>query len=1021
VLVGVAGLARHDAGPMHDLKRARPSRTFAARLSFDTEYRPCKSVRADDDGTVPREACGTDDDEPIDPQEFAAGEESTDPDSLKAAALASLIGGDTTEATLDGVIAKLQKALRLNPGELPLLVDLSGAHLRRAERTQNPRDLVQGLSYALEALIYEPGNQAALFNAALALQTLAIDEEAVKAWDAYLAADPDSHWAAEARSRKRVLLQTRLTLREPGPCSSAAEVDSFAAKHPQEARLLGWDVVLGDWGRDVADGDPAHAALHLALAEKLGYALERQGGDASLADAVHAIHAASTDVAATQRLARAHRAFAAGQALYRANQWDAARDSFTRVVTSHAPSPVLLAWAAASGKGMEVFLGPSRYNPVFAALSGADSARHPALAARVQWMWGTRLLRRLQYPEARGKYEAAAHTFDRIGETEFFGFMLGLYGETAYEQGDTLAAYRYLHRALLTLRPYRSSIWLHSVLLELAHCAALDGMQWAALPIQDEDVTVAMRSGVPSNPLEALLARVKLHAAANQGVIAVQDLRAAVPLLGRVSRGMAHDWFAADLQYTRVLLARRRDPHSVAALDSAAAFFEKADSVWVPRVLTRRADTHLALGDTARATADLDSVTAQIRELSHREGNSSARAALIEEARSSFDQLVMLHVHSQRFIEALQALERGRVSFAPSPDTTARAGRGEPVGPPGEVAVEYALIGDTLLTWIVRGRDVHLLSDTLDRGEFVRTVEQVGAALERSAPSATPLPDLTRLYDWLVRPVLKQLAASDTSLVILADGEVAGVPFAALFDSTRKRYLVESHLLRFAATLADAARPALQATRPRPALLVADPAFNRRRHLTLDPLGGARAEVDALEPLYPGAMRLAGGSATRDSFVVQAQRASVIHYAGHAVFDDARPERSFLVLAGDGQLATAAVDSLDLSSVRVVVLSACRTLRSREGRSGGFAGLSGALLGAGAGGVVGSLWNVDDRRALPLMVAFHRELHSADPARALRAAQLRMVGSHDPALRSPATWAGFRYVGAAAPSPTPAR
>jgi CHAT domain-containing protein len=103
---------------------------------------------------------------------------------------------------------------------------------------------------------------------------------------------------------------------------------------------------------------------------------------------------------------------------------------------------------------------------------------------------------------------------------------------------------------------------------------------------------------------------------------------------------------------------------------------------------------------------------------------------------------------------------------------------------------------------------------------------------------------------------------------------------------------------------------------------------------------------------------------------------------------------------------------MDLSHLRLVVLSACQTQRSTGGRSGGFAGLSGAMLAAGAGGVVGSQWRVDDALTRELMAGFHAAYRaSGDGADALHRAQLRLLGSPDSALSSPSAWAGFRYAG----------
>ncbi|HET6232398.1 MAG TPA: CHAT domain-containing protein, partial [Longimicrobiaceae bacterium] len=225
------------------------------------------------------------------------------------------------------------------------------------------------------------------------------------------------------------------------------------------------------------------------------------------------------------------------------------------------------------------------------------------------------------------------------------------------------------------------------------------------------------------------------------------------------------------------------------------------------------------------------------------------------------------------------------------------------------------------------------------------------------------------------------------------------------------------HSLRFASSLADASRPAPARTGEDTALLIADPAFDALHSPELPRLRGARAEVEALRALYPNPRNvvLSGTGATRAAVAADAQRATVIHYAGHAVFNDAVPGQSYLVLAGSGvtgELSADSISKMHLPRLRLVVLSACRTLPSRGGRSGGFAGLSGALLAAGAGGVVGSVWNVDDSLAQPLMLDFHRKyLRSGNAAEALREAQLSLLRSRDLAMRSPAVWAGFRYAG----------
>ena len=83
----------------------------------------------------------------------------------------------------------------------------------------------------------------------------------------------------------------------------------------------------------------------------------------------------------------------------------------------------------------------------------------------------------------------------------------------------------------------------------------------------------------------------------------------------------------------------------------------------------------------------------------------------------------------------------------------------------------------------------------------------------------------------------------------------------------------------------------------------------------------------AIAPDYANPTVLEGRMATRAALESALARSTVVHFAGHAVFDDERPERSHLVLAatgelGAGRITAAELAALDLRHVRVVVLSA---------------------------------------------------------------------------------------------------
>ncbi|HEV2735615.1 MAG TPA: CHAT domain-containing protein, partial [Longimicrobiaceae bacterium] len=888
VLGGIVAVTRR--APAHgtvlgELAAARPARALPARFSIPVEYRPCSVLPAGADETVPRESCGAEAGRLAGLEALGGAGESSDPDSVQASALLAILGDDDTERAADAAVARLSRALRLAPRRVPLLVDLSGAHLVRAQRTQNPRDLLEGLDYALEAVAAEPRDPAARFNAALLLQTLALDEQAGIAWTDYLRIDSTSAWADEARER-RASLRHPPVAPAPRPGAPEAEVRAFADAHPQEARLYGWHSVLGDWGSAHQAGHPAQAAELLRLAERLGGALEARGGDVSLADAVRAIRAVSDDSAATRLLARAHRTYAAGQRLYENTQQVAAGDSFTHVVNMRPPSPVLVLTAEVFRAGAVVYAGEfERADSIFAALlPRIDSARHPALAARALWMRGAGLLRHSSPAAAGEPLRQSAGLFRRAGETEFMGAARAIEGEAAFRQRDTLAAYGSMHRGLTTLRGFRSSVWLHNALFTLANCAAIDGLHRAASAIQDEDVAVAMRDRRWTTSVEALLGRARIRSVDGRSSLAARDLSRAESLVVKIRDDEARRWLVGTGRFSRAVVAPATA--SMAEMDSAVAFFsdrEEGNTAWLLPALLQRADLRLARGDLKGAMADLDAATDHVRGLSEKV-HALLRAAGMEHARSRIDQMVMLHLRAGDTIAALQAVERGRVSFAPG-YWAAALGTGRPAAPRGQVAVEYALVGDTLLTWTLRGSDVRLLRRTVDRDSLLGAIERSVAALESRDRAEAARPELERLHELLVRPVEGRLGPPGTPLVIVVDGEIAGVPFDALRDARRDRYLVEDHPLRFAATLAEAARPAPPARRPAPALLVADPAFDQAQYPLLDRLDDARAEVASLRAVYPGSPVLQGPHATRDALLRLAPGAGVIHYAGHAVFD----------------------------------------------------------------------------------------------------------------------------------------
>jgi hypothetical protein len=797
-------------------------------------------------------------------------------EALYASALHDLIWGRTVEQAARAV-ADLETVLRLGGPSAGVLADLAAAHLVRAERAGAPRDLFEAVDAAAWALELEPTHAAARFNLALALHRLMLDGEAARAWRDFAAVDSTSGWGREAGARLDSL-STPAGPPPPPAGASAAQLAAYAGRAPQEARVLALDGLLGTWGEAVLRGDTAGAAADLGRAAVIARALERRrGGDASLGDAVRAIQAHAADRAATRALATAHAAYARAQPFLERRETKPARRWLETSLAHAKASPALAGWAAYSRGVALHYAGDARHAAVFRDVAArADSVRHPALAGRAQWSLGIEPLRSGAFEEARGRFVTAARLFERAGEREHLGGVQGLETEALFGLGDEDEAYASMLRAMGTLRPYRASVRLHNLLYVSAQAATAGGLKRAALRLQDEDVSVAARVR-PAVHAEALLVRALTRTAAGDLRGAAADVQASRPVVASLPEGEERSWYESDLRLAASgLLLRSRPDSAVRELDRVVAFFPKNAKRLLP-ALVRRAEAHLAAGAVDHAVADLDRAAVALRRLTGRVGDAAVRASMLEAARGVFDRLVMLHVRAGRTDEALAALERGRASFGPAGTGEGAGGPGTFAAPPGETALEYALVGDTLLTFALSDRGVGLHTATVDRDALLRRIDRLRSDLELRVPPDSMHRDLAALYDQLVRPVRAQLG-DGAPLVIVADGELGGVPFAALRDTVRGRYLVQDHRIRFASTLAGAARRKTEPWVARePVLFVADPAFARREHPGLLRLPGLARDTRAVARGYPGSVVLADSAARRDALAAALAEATLFH------------------------------------------------------------------------------------------------------------------------------------------------
>lgn len=1016
------------ANPLERLAELHDLRSIGPRVSIETRHRSCAGAAASD-GAAPIACASSIPPSSSDLLELASAisrqvSSRAEPEALHAAGLIDLLWGGRSGNSVDRAISYLAAAARLGDRPADALSDLSAAYLVRAEESGSPRDLLQAVDAAARAQEREPNHAGAMYNLALAMDLLTADVGAATAWRRYEEMSGDPGWDAEARARVAALEVLEELPTPPALGAAAADVRGYARATPEQARLLGWDVLLGDWGDALIRGDTANAAASLRLARLFGAELASAGGDASLADAVLEIDRASGDPAARREMARAHRAYAVARADLLAGRLAVAQDSFASVLRDPRISDALQHWAEIYQAATIVLDGRLQegWTRLSRVLERVDPVRHPAVAGQALEAMSTARIRDGRYEEAIEHARSAATHYAGAREHESHGSQLYLQADAELAIGAVEAGYRSMYDALVVLRPYRSSVWRYNGLTQLGSAAADEGLFGPASFLTTEAVAAADLSRSAVHQVEGRVGRARVLAAVGDTAAARADLLRSRDLLGGVESTSSREWLLVDLRLAESALAAEAEPRrAIAALDSIlAAPAGIGTQSRLLAALVARAAARLNIGETAAAAADLERAADVVSEASKFISRSSLRAALLDDARAVFDRLVLLEAGRGEPLRALEHLERGRLSLAPGARLTGHVGPLSPRIAEGEAALSYLIAGDTILTWIVQSRNVQLVRTVVNGEALGSTIDRARASLELAAGEETLQDDLARLHDWLFAPVRDRIGSGISRLVVVADGKIAGVPFAALLDRDRDRHLVESYQLRFASSLRDVAPRSATARAPSAhgaaAVFVGDPGAGAETR-GFAPLPGSIAEVRTLSAYYENARLISGDSVTRSTITRALRGSAIFHFAGHAVFDDARPELSFLVLAPDREgeperLSAATLHDLDLHGVRLVVLAACETLRSGGGRSGGFAGFAGFLLQSGVDGVVGSLWRVDDHATTPLMLAFHESFAaSGDGPASLREAQLRLLRSSDQSLSAPSAWAGFQYAG----------
>lgn len=344
--------------------------------------------------------------------------------------------------------------------------------------------------------------------------------------------------------------------------------------------------------------------------------------------------------------------------------------------------------------------------------------------------------------------------------------------------------------------------------------------------------------------------------------------------------------------------------------------------------------------------------------------------------------------------------------------------------------IEYSLLPDKLIAWVIRKREFKSAFVPLRQSEFERQLQSYrelitrGSGIDAQAQRAAA----QELYSILIGRIETDIDAK-LPLFIAADKSLHYTFFATLVSPTSGRYLIEDHAIQMipsASVFVWSSELALKRAGPahERVLSIGNPNFDQVAFPGLTGLRDAGREASIIGASYPSRTVLIGPDASFYRVTNELKNADVIHFATHAVADSRGPMLSKLLLAanrndgvnshhaGGGFLQASEIYQLKLRA-RLVVLSACQTGIERAYRGEGAIGLARPFLVAGVPIVVASLWPVDSESAAELMIKFHeyRTREHKPTIEALRQAQVHVIHNPSPGSQGNFGWAAFVAIG----------
>lgn len=468
--------------------------------------------------------------------------------------------------------------------------------------------------------------------------------------------------------------------------------------------------------------------------------------------------------------------------------------------------------------------------------------------------------------------------------------------------------------------------------------------------------------------------------------------------------------------------AAEADFHTALEGAQKAGLPEEQWKAWygLGKIAEARGEAQAASGFYQKSMAGIESMRAGLR-------LTSLRTEFLADKRDVYDSLIALALRQSPAPAAaiFWWMERSRARTLQE-----QAPSGPPRVEPSIQTVQEHLSPQTVLLDLWVGNDSSAIlwigktaSGIIRRDGGSASLEKAASRLERSIADGD---EQWRQESKSLGAFLLEGVPHARHVVIAPDGVFSALPLELMTDPATGSLLIEESdvsyvpAARFVTQSSNSRRDWLPPWRTQllafgdPPIDGADPLAGRERW---QPLPAATDEVQGIARILAGRSEVNLGAAARKSaLMARSAGPSLIHFSTHAVVDTENPDRSRILMAGDGggsfdYIFQQEVYGLNLRGVDLVTVSACDTARGKLVRGEGIQAFSRAFLAAGASAAITSLWKVADRPTADFMQQLYYYLsRGQSKAEALQSAKLRFLHSNS-VLEQPRHWAAFVLTG----------